>query len=560
MNNSSGSLLPSTVQTQEEITVELDSEDLQSLQLAKRSLVGKILTAKTLNKGAVKSILLKAWRAPNDIQITDMGTNKSLFTFSTKDEAKEVMVKGPWYVMGSIISLQYWVPRIAAHEILFDRIPFWIQLHGLPLEMISTSNAAKIMNKIGEVQEVENPLVGNHLMRTFIRVKTLIDTKKPLSTGCWVPRKGMPKAWIHFRYERLQNLCYKCGILGHEQKECKQERIMESFNPSLPKFGPNLGVPPAKTMTTLMKEKGLWKKSSNQKEGAMETSSSQEREKTNSPEPNEEDDSTDKGTEENQQKQQDPVGPSRHNPTSTTTPADTPLQSGTEGTKKHLKETSGTQNIHSGTSKRPLSIFPTNMPSGPSLNSGPCPTLIDLIQGQLRAGLGPENINQLQIHKEFIGLKEPVTILDYPSPPRDPNLEFPLSEEAIAKCKTRCQNKEGNLGYYVQFPDEDQSDKEEEIGGKPTGHTLIPNEEEKQLICGWNRALSLKRKRTQEDLPENNNATGFQMQKKVRKTSQCYHMLEPAHYAAIHTEQLQLNLLANKKAEEAGQTMPPPQP
>lgn len=49
--------------------------------------------------------------------------------------------------------------------------PFWVQIHGVSLENFSSKNAAKIGGKLGEVLAVENPLVDNTIMRTFLRVK-----------------------------------------------------------------------------------------------------------------------------------------------------------------------------------------------------------------------------------------------------------------------------------------------------------------------------------------------------------------------------------------------------
>ncbi|KAJ1399226.1 Zinc finger, CCHC-type [Sesbania bispinosa] len=169
----------------EELTVELDTEDLQSYQLARKSLVGKILADKPLNKGVVRSILCKAWGENGVAQITDTEVNLFLFTFSDKKDVLHVIQKGSW---------------------------------------------------IGEVQEVENPEVDGRLLRTFIRVIVLIDITAPLVTGCWVPRKDLPRVWIFFKYEKLQSLCYNCGILGHEQKNCTRMKVMSVIDHNVPRF------------------------------------------------------------------------------------------------------------------------------------------------------------------------------------------------------------------------------------------------------------------------------------------------------------------------------------
>ncbi|KAJ1415756.1 hypothetical protein SESBI_17815 [Sesbania bispinosa] len=132
--------------TNVEIIVELEADEFNSLQLAKRSLVGKVLSSKSLNKGSVRNILAKAWGEPANLKVTDMGTNLFLFSFESMKDMKGVLSKGPW-------------------------VSFWIQIHGLPLEMMNTSNAARIMNRVGEVMEVENPSVEGNPVRTFIRAR-----------------------------------------------------------------------------------------------------------------------------------------------------------------------------------------------------------------------------------------------------------------------------------------------------------------------------------------------------------------------------------------------------
>ncbi|KAJ1417306.1 Zinc finger, CCHC-type [Sesbania bispinosa] len=243
-----------------ELTIELESDLLNNTLIAKKFLIGKILAPKLLNRGAVKSILAKAWSDYGDFQITDMGINLFLFSFIEKKEITDILQKGPWYVMGHLLSLQFWVPEAAIYDINIDRVSFWIQIHGLPLEVMKTSNAAKIISSFGEVLEVENPEVEGKLLRTFMRVRALIDIKKPFVTGCWVPIKNLPKAWIILKYERLQALCFNCGVIGHEQKTCKNAKVVSHFGRTVPKYNAKLGVPPAKTILQQFQEQGEWRK------------------------------------------------------------------------------------------------------------------------------------------------------------------------------------------------------------------------------------------------------------------------------------------------------------
>ncbi|KAJ1430541.1 Zinc finger, CCHC-type [Sesbania bispinosa] len=128
----------------------------------------------------------------------------------------------------------------------------------VPLEMMSTKNAAKIAASIGEVMVVENPYVQGQLVRSFIRARVKINVKNPLITGCWVPIKDLPRLWIKFKYEKLQGFCYRCGIIGHDNRRCKKDQAMASFDSSRPKYGPSIGVPPARSISSIVTENLNW--------------------------------------------------------------------------------------------------------------------------------------------------------------------------------------------------------------------------------------------------------------------------------------------------------------
>lgn len=65
-------------------------------------------------------------------------------------------------------------------------------MHGVPLEGFSIANAKKIASMVGQVDEVEDPLVGNKIVRDFLRARVYVNIEKPLITSFRVPRKDFP--------------------------------------------------------------------------------------------------------------------------------------------------------------------------------------------------------------------------------------------------------------------------------------------------------------------------------------------------------------------------------
>lgn len=148
------------------------------------------------------------------------------------------------------------------HHIDFKPVRFWIQIHELPLEFLTVKSAEKILNQSFKVVEIEDPRVEGHIVRSFICARVELNVELPLPMGCWVQRRNMPRAWIWFKYERLQDLCFKCGVIGHEQKNCNKERVMSSLGQGVLKYGPRVGVAATKPIWLIMEELASSKKES----------------------------------------------------------------------------------------------------------------------------------------------------------------------------------------------------------------------------------------------------------------------------------------------------------
>lgn len=78
-----------------EATIELEDVAEESEDLAKKTLVGKILTKKILNKGAVRAICNTAWGEAAEVKVSDMGPNIFMFTFPSREIAQNVMIRSP---------------------------------------------------------------------------------------------------------------------------------------------------------------------------------------------------------------------------------------------------------------------------------------------------------------------------------------------------------------------------------------------------------------------------------------------------------------------------------
>jgi len=56
-----------------------------------------------------------------------------------------------------------------------------------------------------------------------LRVRVHLSVTKKLVQGKKITVEGGESRWVNFKYERLPNFCYQCGLLSHALKDCPDQ-------------------------------------------------------------------------------------------------------------------------------------------------------------------------------------------------------------------------------------------------------------------------------------------------------------------------------------------------
>jgi hypothetical protein len=127
---------------------------------------------------------------------------------------------GPWNIKGALLVVKPWPPKLSIEEVNFSTCVFWVQVHGLPLQNLTTVNAIKIGKFIGDVKNVENGDNSGIIAFHHLRIMIEVNVVQPLIPGFFLPRDGLAPIWIKFQYERLADYCVLCGLIGHWRNFC----------------------------------------------------------------------------------------------------------------------------------------------------------------------------------------------------------------------------------------------------------------------------------------------------------------------------------------------------
>lgn len=75
-----------------------------------------------------------------------------LFSFEKDCDKKRFMRGRPWAVQGFIMSIQEWSKFMVAEEVSFDKIPFWVHFHNIPLDVLEEEeNIQNMGNLVGDL-------------------------------------------------------------------------------------------------------------------------------------------------------------------------------------------------------------------------------------------------------------------------------------------------------------------------------------------------------------------------------------------------------------------------
>lgn len=82
---------------------------------------------------------------------------------------------------------------------------------------MTKKNAKMIGNLFSKLLRYESFTRTNIIGTKYLRLQVEVEVSIPLPVGFFHNMRKWGR-WISFQYERLPDLCYQCGILGHVEK------------------------------------------------------------------------------------------------------------------------------------------------------------------------------------------------------------------------------------------------------------------------------------------------------------------------------------------------------
>ncbi|PON97136.1 Zinc knuckle CX2CX4HX4C [Trema orientale] len=155
-------------------------------------------------------------------------------TWPKYGDKRRVLDRSPWSILKDV------PPSTSLREVDFSSTYFWVRFTGLPRDAISEDNVRLITSNIGRLISTDRRSLGVFFLGDYVRARVEIPMARPLAAGFFQKRKRGSPRWIQFKYERLQDFCFKCGLLGHDYRICRASEgaTVSNGNTRVALYGP----------------------------------------------------------------------------------------------------------------------------------------------------------------------------------------------------------------------------------------------------------------------------------------------------------------------------------
>ncbi|KAF4352882.1 hypothetical protein F8388_002072 [Cannabis sativa] len=242
------SLFEDAVQvTTKDITCDLHPGEVDHNEEPNRILLGKLYCCSRLGRKAIYGSLRNAWSSISGWSWKERDDGLLQFTFRSRFDAENVLLRRPWVVCGFLLVLMPWPSWLTPAEVAFDQTPIWVRLKSIPPFYWNKTNLQELAGKVSASYDLPKHIERNFERGSFgmgtVRFRATVDVNKPLFSSFYLRRKGIKDLWIQYQYEKMPKICFKCGVLSHEHKFCFKTPtvIKDETGAFYPMFGSWMG-------------------------------------------------------------------------------------------------------------------------------------------------------------------------------------------------------------------------------------------------------------------------------------------------------------------------------
>ncbi|XP_039054688.1 uncharacterized protein LOC120197152 [Hibiscus syriacus] len=154
------------------------------------------------------------------LQVSSAGNNTFVFSFSSESARDWVLNNGPWHVHNKPLILRNWEPNLKRLSLNLSKIPVWVNLFNVPLELFSRTGLSYIASAIGVPISMDT-ITATKSRLEFAKVCIEIGVRDVIPKHIVVVLKNGQTTSITVEVPWLPHSCRRCNVFGHNEKGCE---------------------------------------------------------------------------------------------------------------------------------------------------------------------------------------------------------------------------------------------------------------------------------------------------------------------------------------------------
>jgi hypothetical protein len=190
----------------------------EGVNQCRNSLIGKILSGKSILKPILQNTLVGIWGNPKGLTITETEGGFFHITMDSDMDLQRAVKGNPWIIRNSWFLVHYWDMKINPNNMDFKHAQVWIQLWGLPIHCKTINMGKHLGSQIGKVEEAA--IYDYPQQARIVKIKVGLNIEEHIRPRLFIGNTTDGITWVDFCYENLPMFCFGCGLVGHTEDKC----------------------------------------------------------------------------------------------------------------------------------------------------------------------------------------------------------------------------------------------------------------------------------------------------------------------------------------------------
>ena len=186
------------------------------------------------NFGVFQKMINTLWGEDGEVDIRPAGHNLFILQLPNSATRDRVLEAGPWHIQNKPLIVRKWEPGMKSLEFNMTRLPIWVHLSNVPLELFSQKGISYIASALGNPLYMDR-FTASQQRLAFARVCVEVDASVEVPRSIEVEMKNGHRVHVNVSIPWMPAKCSHCKIFGHSDKDCSSKPDIQPRKVWMPK-------------------------------------------------------------------------------------------------------------------------------------------------------------------------------------------------------------------------------------------------------------------------------------------------------------------------------------